>query len=167
MKLSNPLVILGIVLVVGIAAIAVKEAQRNTTKAETVAIEDEAGSKTQVVILRGEDPAQLSKGLSEIDARQRRWNDVFQLALVTSRMSLSPLVKDMQDQLRENELLEFPACMRNAKPYWIESQRETVSSFLAFLVDAEHDVAPALGKSSRAQRNFQTIKEACQAHRRP
>lgn len=78
-------------------------------------------------------PTEIKKYIDSIDDVSRRFDDALQLALSTSRISLSPVVADLQTIRRDAEDLEVPECAIDAKGWLILYIDTTIEAFLNFM----------------------------------
>lgn len=161
MKLTHPFVLLGTLIALVVAGGVALEKNRTPRTLRTVQVQSTETTTSTIAIKANADDAKLDAALADLKTRDRRWEDALKLAGSTARMQLPSVIKDMQEQLRENEATALPGCLGEAKPYWIESQRETVAAFLSFM--AQHDfIAEAHFKTAeRATRNYTMVLDAC------
>lgn len=161
MKLTHPFVLLGTLIALVVAGGVALEKNRTPRTLRTVQVQSTETTTSTIAIKADTDDAQLDAATIDLKARDRRWEDALKLAGSTARMQLAPVIKDMQDQLRSNESVALPGCLGEAKPYWIESQRETVSAFLAFMAQNEFTAAEHFKTAERATRNYTMVLDAC------
>ena len=131
MKLTHPFVVLGAIVVVG-AGIALAT-HKPKPPPKTVTVEAPAGTPDTVTIDTTGDKAELATFITDIDARTTTFSDAGRLAINTPKISLAPIVADMQKQLRSNESLTFPKCMQPARDFWLDFQRTTIDTFMGFM----------------------------------
>ena len=74
------------------------------------------------------------ESMSEI---QEEWEDTFEVALSTSRISLAGPVGDLQDIRREAEKVISPVCMVDSHEGYVEGMETYIDFFLDFMADAD------------------------------
>jgi len=160
MKITYPLALVGI-LVVAIAVAAVATSRKEAPVVRTVQVNVTDDTTSSVAVKTGDDDDALRTALDDLSVRDRKWGDAADLAGRTARINLTTIVKDMQDQLRDNESAELPGCLETAKPYWLEAQRETIKGYLEFMGRNEFASADHFRNAERADRNYRMVLDAC------
>lgn len=159
MKLTNPFFLLAvIVLFVG----GIMFATRKTETPRLLQVESVAGTTSTVTIQPEAEIGNLATAIADIEARTREWNDTARLALSTSRISLAPIVHDLQSQLRANEKVQFPKCMQAGRDFWLEWQRQSIDGFIGFMADSgDAALTGHIEAAARAKRNYGMVLDAC------
>ena len=161
MKATNPFALLITLIAIVIAGGLALERYRTPRTLRTVQVQSTESTTSTIAINADPDDSNLGTAIIDLKARDRRWDDALKLAGSTARMQLPVVIKDMQEQLRENEATSLPGCLGEAKPYWIESQRETIAAFLAFMAQNEPAASDHFKAAERASRNYTMVLEAC------
>lgn len=78
---------------------------------------------------------QVDQSISEMKEILGRFSDAFELAANTSRISLSPIVSDMQKIARELNDLTVPVCLDEAKTALLQSMSSSIDGYLAFMAE--------------------------------
>jgi len=92
------------------------------------------------------------------------WYDLFNLASSTSRIALSPVVREMQSVRREVAAAEAPECAREAKLHLLSMMESTIDAFTLFM-EQESDSAiatkmeDAAQAASRYRREVESLKK--------
>ena len=96
-------------------------------------------------------PTEIDKYLDAIRDVSRRFDDASMLANNTPRMSLPPVISDMQVIRRQAEDLKVPDCAATAKGVLVRYMNAVIDAFTAFLgqesdsaVSAHFDTASTL-----------------------
>jgi hypothetical protein len=162
MKLTNPFVLLVVIAALVVAVIAWHGNATPDGSADKARLGSASGIPNAASTQADMDNAAVSKAIYEIAARSERWSDAVRLASRTPRIGLAAVVKDMQEQIRSNEDLPFPACLGPGKSAWLESQREVVEGFLGFMENASNPaLADHVNAAGRAKRNFDMVLDSC------
>jgi hypothetical protein len=83
---------------------------------------------------------------AELKPYLNEWNDLVVLADSTSRMNLSPLIRDMQTVRREAMTLEAPHCAASARAHLDLSMDLMATAFTAFMAQESDAVVTAAMK---------------------
>lgn len=161
MKLTNPFVLLAMLVAVVIVLSSAFDLKKKPVKHQSIQVQLTDSTTTNIAISANDDTKELTDSLSELRNRDRKWKDITDLAGRTARINLTSIVMDMQEQVRENEAMPFPKCLDAAKPYWLESQRQTIAAYLEFMSRNEISATEHFQESERASRNYQMVVEAC------
>lgn len=71
--------------------------------------------------------------LEELDFLLEEWDDTVEIAGSTSRMSLSPVIKDLQDIKRDARRLERPECANYLQDLVVVAMESQINAFISFL----------------------------------
>ncbi len=101
-------------------------------------------------------PSEVTRYLTSIRDVSRRFDDAVALANNTPRMSLPPIVSDLQSIRRAAEDLVVPECAREAKDSLVSYMSAMIDAFMAFLgqqSDATQQAAFDKVRSERSRYN--------------
>jgi hypothetical protein len=89
-------------------------------------------------------PELVSAAIEEADGIYARFRDATDLAGSTPRMSLAPMIADMQAIRRDAEAMEMPPCLQDMHKAMIASMNGGIDALQSFLADEDDDVTTAL-----------------------
>lgn len=81
----------------------------------------------------------LSAYMAEIEDPVERWNDAFDIAVSTPRMSLADPIQELQTISREVKDITPPACFKEVHDGYVEGMGTQIEMMLGFLADADYD----------------------------
>lgn len=84
--------------------------------------------------------SELVKYAEAIEDVSRRFDDAYNLANNTSRMSLSPVIGDLQEIRRDAQDLDVPRCALDTKTNLVNYMDAIIDAFLAFLAQEPDSV---------------------------
>lgn len=89
------------------------------------------------------------------------WDDLIGLAGSTSRISLSPIIREAQTVRREVMAIAAPDCASEARIFLYISMETSLSAYTSFMAgESDDEVSSALAVAAVSQRNFQrTMRE--------
>jgi hypothetical protein len=103
-------------------------------------------------------PSEVQKYLDAINAVARRYDDARTLAGSTSRLSLSPVIKDLQEIRRNTEDLVLPMCALKAKTALIAYMNADIDTLLAFMAQkTDADVKVLSDKTVVAMKEYRAV----------
>jgi hypothetical protein len=79
--------------------------------------------------------SEITKYIDTINGVARRFDDAYTLANSTPRMSLPPVISDLQAIRRDTEDLKVPVCADKAKQALVAYMNATIESIRLFMVD--------------------------------
>ena len=77
------------------------------------------------------------KGVDQLNAIERRWDDAHTLASSTARIALATPVSELQNVKRDLEKLEVSECLIPAKEALSSYMNSNIANFLSFMADAD------------------------------
>lgn len=81
----------------------------------------------------------LAAYMAEIEDPVERWNDAFDIAVSTPRMSLADPIQELQAISREAKDITPPACFKEGHDGFVEGMDTQIEMMLGFLADADYD----------------------------
>lgn len=81
----------------------------------------------------------LATYMAEIEDPVERWNDTFDIAVSTPRMSLTDPIQGLQAVSREVKDIPPPACFKEVHNGFVEGMDTQIEMMLGFLADADYD----------------------------
>ena len=166
MKITHPAAVLALLAVAaGLIAFAF-EARRPQPVAVQVQVGPGAhggGKVPELVQVERRRPDEDLASLARVDAR---WRDAEELAARTARMSLPPVVADLQAQRRELEALALGPCATSAALHLKAEMDETIGLYLAFLSGGVEYLQSSMVENraeaaARLRRNFEAVRATC------
>lgn len=82
-----------------------------------------------------------------------QFEDAFQLASNTPRITLSPVIQNMQAIRREAQALELPVCTHNAQNRLIDYMDVSINAFSAFMGQRPEDEVNGLFNAAQLRRS--------------
>lgn len=110
---------------------------------------------TDVVVLEPtatQVPCTRTQYLEVLGALPAQWDDAFDLARSTPRMTIAPLIAELQAIRRETEVINVPACAVEAHRHLVEYMSLSIDGFVSFL--ASDTDATFMSYFDRAQAEF-------------
>jgi len=77
--------------------------------------------------------------MADIEDPVERWNDAFDIAVSTPRMSLADPIQELQAIAREVKDISPPSCLEEAHNGFIDGMDTNIEMMLGFLADADYD----------------------------
>lgn len=78
-----------------------------------------------------------NKGIDQLNAIEKRWDDAYALASSTARIALATPVGELQNVKRDLEKLEVSECLIPAKEALSSYMNSNIANFLSFMADAD------------------------------
>lgn len=91
----------------------------------------------------------------------RRWIDISTVANRTSRITLSPVVKDMQALRREADSLIVTQCLTAAKTNLLIGMDSEISAYLEFMAKSTKSIAKEVLAKQQAHARYDQIVKRC------
>lgn len=79
------------------------------------------------------------------------WDDAYDVAASTSRISLAGPISDLQSAMRDVENLEVPGCLAQVKFYRLAGMDLAIAGFLSFMSQADDETVSGLFTQSRVR----------------
>ena len=124
-----------------------------------VQVVDDTGTQLAMT-LRPDSADAYNKGHEAYLAVSRRWLDAYTLAGSTPRISLPPVIANMQAIRREMEGLALPQCLAQAKRFRVAAMDRQLSEFTAFLAMTETQPGN-LDRANQLVESATTVANAC------
>lgn len=158
MKITNPLVVLGVlgILVAGAAlwrGHQVRERDAAIATAELAARQQLAAKAAAAAKEKAEEGR-----LRDFD---RRWLDLSRLAASTARIALPPIVQEMQTQRRELEAMKIGGCRADAHAALVMAVGAEVDMYLAFMTQRGMDELTLRQAAKKSRAEYADEMDAC------
>lgn len=128
-----------IALVIGAAiyTFALKPKADTSPRVSVEVIDQITGTVSTVILPKPANEAETKDAAARLKAHSQRWLDLYRLAGSTPRISLSPVIADMQKELRNFQAEPMPECLDFAKKEIVWARTNQIDEFMSFMSNTQ------------------------------